>query len=109
MHVKPNAPDAVRIASMHADHFFDLVGFRYGSLTGGFAVDRTLRGLPGGARLELNDPQRAAREARTTFGGPVERVLDGKTYDLSFGRRIAMFSSRTGEKLGRPPATSWAD
>lgn len=32
------------------------------------------------APLDLSDPDRAAREARATFSGPVERVKDGQTY-----------------------------
>lgn len=34
------------------------------------------------APLELDDPGRAAREAATEFSGPVERVVDGKTYPI---------------------------
>ena len=32
------------------------------------------------APLDLSDPDRVAREARTQFAGPVERVVDGQTY-----------------------------
>jgi len=32
------------------------------------------------APLDPADPDRVAREARATFAGPVERVVDGKTY-----------------------------
>jgi len=54
-HVEPKWLDTVLISHMHADHFLDLVGLRYGMLYGGFAGDRPLRVMlpPGGcARLE---------------------------------------------------------
>lgn len=35
------------------------------------------------APLDPADPDRAAREARAAFPGPVERVVDGRTYSIS--------------------------
>ena len=54
--IEPQALDAVLISHMHVDHFFDLVGLRYGTQYGGFAGKEPLRVFvpPGGlARLEL--------------------------------------------------------
>lgn len=54
-HTEPKALDAIVISHMHPDHYFDLVGLRYGMLYGGFAGNRPTRIFlpPGGCeRLE---------------------------------------------------------